>query len=210
MAVRMGLVILMLILLQSSWVCNARQLMSAEMLNLGSGMKNDQVCTLCETYATQAIDYLSQNQTQQEVIDLLRTSCSRMRSLEDECVTLVDYYAPLLFLELSTIQPEELCDKFNLCELVTLRSQTLDGESCDLCHQAVADVIAKLQDPDTQLDILEMLLKGCASLEKKYVKQCKRLVFEYGPLILTNGANFLKNTDLCTTLHACEPKVSSI
>ncbi|CAM8964713.1 unnamed protein product [Rhodiola kirilowii] len=210
MVLRMGIGILGLIVLYASWVCDARQLMTSEMAYAGSGLKNDQVCTLCETYATQAVVYLSQNKTQQEVIDLLHTSCSRLRSLEDECVTLVDYYAPLFFMELSTVQPEEFCEKVNLCELVPISSQLSDGDSCSLCHQTVAEVIEKLQDPDTQLDILELLLKGCNSLEKKFVKKCKRMVFEYAPVLLTNGAKFLESTDLCTTLHACDPKVSSI
>lgn len=212
MDVRMRFVVLILIALQASWMCDGRQILNSEIGNFGAGIKNDQVCTLCETYASQAIDYLSRNQTQEEVIDLLYTSCSRLHSFEDGCVTLVDHYAPLFFSVISTIQPEELCDKVNLCELVALvyQSQSLNGDSCDLCHQAVAEVISKLQDPDTQLDILELLLKGCSSLEKKFVKQCKRMVFEYGPLILTKGAKFLENTDICTALHACEPKVNSI
>ncbi|KAK1562748.1 hypothetical protein Q3G72_016464 [Acer saccharum] len=51
-------------------------------------------------------------------------------------------------------------------------------------------------------DILELLLKGCNSVEN-YAKQCKRMVFEYAPLILTNAEPFLENTDVCNILHAC-------
>uniref|UniRef100_A0A7N1A8Q0 Saposin B-type domain-containing protein n=1 Tax=Kalanchoe fedtschenkoi TaxID=63787 RepID=A0A7N1A8Q0_KALFE len=153
MALRMGLGILMLVVLHASWMCDARQLMGSETLRIGSGLKNNQVCTLCETYATQAIGYLSQNKTQEEVIDLLHTSCSRLRSFEDECVTLVDYYAPLFFLEISTIQPEVFCEKVNLCEAMAISSQSVDGDSnsCNLCHQAVSEIISKLEDPDTQV-----------------------------------------------------------
>lgn len=34
--------------------------------------------------------------------------------------------------------------------------------------------------------------------------QCKRLVFEYAPIILINAEEFLEKTDVCTLLHACD------
>lgn len=34
--------------------------------------------------------------------------------------------------------------------------------------------------------------------------QCKRLVFEYGPLILSNAEQFLEKTDMCNAIHACD------
>lgn len=33
--------------------------------------------------------------------------------------------------------------------------------------------------------------------------QCKKLVFEYGPLILVNAEEFLVKNDICTLLRAC-------
>ncbi|MBA0827525.1 hypothetical protein Goarm_012302 [Gossypium armourianum] len=53
------------------------------------------------------------------------------------------------------------------------------------------------------MEILELLLKGCNSVQN-YVQKCKRLVFEYGPLILANAEHFLETTDVCTILHACD------
>lgn len=34
--------------------------------------------------------------------------------------------------------------------------------------------------------------------------QCKKLVLEYGPLILANAEKFLEATDICTSIHACK------
>lgn len=39
--------------------------------------------------------------------------------------------------------------------------------------------------------------------------QCKRMVFEYGPLVLANAEKFLETTDICTTLHACNSSTDS-
>lgn len=34
--------------------------------------------------------------------------------------------------------------------------------------------------------------------------QCKRLVFEYAPVILVNAEQFLEKNDVCTMLHVCD------
>ncbi|KAK6255578.1 hypothetical protein SCA6_016883 [Theobroma cacao] len=164
--------------------------------------RNDNVCTLCEEFANEAIDYLSQNKTQTEIVEMLHKSCSRVPSFKQQCITLVDYYVPLFFMEVSSIRPEDFCQKVNLCQKVALISSQIREDSCGMCHRAIAEVLIKLKDPDTQLDIIELLLKGCDSMQN-YVKKCKRIVFEYGPLILTNAEQFLETTDVCTILHAC-------
>lgn len=39
------------------------------------------------------------------------------------------------------------------------------------------------------------------------VLQCKKMVFEYAPVILVNAEHFLEKNDVCAILHACEPAV---
>lgn len=53
------------------------------------------------------------------------------------------------------------------------------------------------------MDIIQILLKACNSMES-YAKKCKKMVFEYGPLVLANAEQFLEANDVCTTLHACK------
>uniref|UniRef100_A0A7N0T6L0 Saposin B-type domain-containing protein n=1 Tax=Kalanchoe fedtschenkoi TaxID=63787 RepID=A0A7N0T6L0_KALFE len=143
MASRMGLGVLMLLVLHATWTCDARPLTgSSEMLNTGLGSKDNQACPWCETYVTRAIEFLDQNKTQQDIISLLHKSCSHLRSLEGDCAALVDYYAPLFFEEVSTIHPQQFCEKVGPCELLEISSQTIDG--------AVKEMISKLSDPDTQ------------------------------------------------------------
>lgn len=71
--------------------------------------------------------------------------------LVEQCITLVDYYAPLFFLEVSSVQPVEFCRKVNLCQQVAMISSQLREDSCGLCHRAVSEVLVKLKDPDTQV-----------------------------------------------------------
>ncbi|XP_055812745.1 uncharacterized protein LOC129882473 [Solanum dulcamara] len=166
---------------------------------------NEQLCTLCEVYTAKALDYMANNKTQIEIIDLLHKSCSKMLFYK-ECAILVDYYAPIFFLEISKMRPENFCQKFGLCEQVVIISQVLSGKSCDLCHQVVTEAESKLKDPDTQLEILELLLKACGAI-KPYAKKCKKLVFEFAPVILVNAEQFLEQNDICAILHACERAV---
>jgi len=165
--------------------------------------RNEQLCTYCEEFTSQAINYLSENETQTQIINTLHEACSRLNTLKKKCTVLVDYYAPLFFAEIATILPEQLCGKVNLCEKMSLVHLLKHDDACDLCHQAVVQILLKLKDPDIQLEIIQILLKGCNKAES-FAKECKRLVFEYGPLILINVEGFLEKTDLCATIHACK------
>ncbi|KAL3531612.1 hypothetical protein ACH5RR_005133 [Cinchona calisaya] len=219
-------VLLFLFLLSNSWRSNARELATttnpfpsrigiASVIHIydllpkkevqtadGYG-PNAQVCTLCEEFADKAVNYLANNETQTEILEILHKTCSKMHNFKQQCITLVDYYAPLFFLEISSIQPEDLCRKVDLCEVIVSISSSFSKNSCDLCHTVVTEAITKLKDPDTQLEIIEVLLKACDAVQG-YVKKCKRLVFEYAPAILVNTEQFLETKDICTMLHACD------
>jgi hypothetical protein len=49
--------------------------------------RNDKLCTLCEEFANQALDYLAENKTQTEIIELLHVACSQVGSLRGEVLT---------------------------------------------------------------------------------------------------------------------------
>ncbi|XP_071735206.1 uncharacterized protein [Rutidosis leptorrhynchoides] len=220
---RIGLIFVFL--LAASLVCDARDLTTTfrnkvslisvlqsnaekRFGDFGNVVKNDNLCTLCEEYTHEALIYLQQNKTQHEIISVLHDSCSKLQSLEKQCIILVDYYAPLFFLELSTIKPEDFCGKVNLCKQVVAYAQELSQNSCDVCNLAIAEVIKLMKDPDNQLTILELLLKQCKTVEK-YLPKYKVLVFEYAPLILTNAEQFLEKEDICGKLHACDSYASN-
>ncbi|KAJ9179640.1 hypothetical protein P3X46_007990 [Hevea brasiliensis] len=229
MAMRMGL--LFLLVLGAGWACAARQMADTRLSyksmvitdiaatqvkdheqeredQASNGItRNNQVCTLCEDFASQALDYLTENKTQTEIIDVLHVACSQVPSFKQQCITLVDYYAPLFFLEVSSVQAEEFCRKVNLCHEMVFISSKLQQDKCGICHRAVSEVLLKLKNPDTQLEIIEILLKGCDSMEN-YAAKCKKLVFEYGPIILVNAEQFLETRDICTMLHACDSSIT--
>nr|BAJ33968.1 unnamed protein product [Eutrema halophilum] len=164
--------------------------------------KKEDVCKLCEEYVTDALNYLEKNETQAQIFEDLHDQCSQLRGFSQQCITLVDYYLPLFFMQLESFQPHYFCKRMNLCGKVVALVEEARQDSCGVCHRTVSEILIKLQDPDTQLDIVELLLKGCKSFNN-YEKKCKKLVFEYGPLILVNAEEFLVKNDICTLLRAC-------
>jgi len=46
--------------------------------------RKDEVCTLCEEFASQALHYLAENKTQTEILEKLHRSCSRLTTFEQE------------------------------------------------------------------------------------------------------------------------------
>ncbi|KAK7394996.1 hypothetical protein VNO78_15537 [Psophocarpus tetragonolobus] len=196
---RMGL--LFLVVLSAAWACDARELANHDQLSKLS--RKLDVCALCEEYTTKALYYLNENKTQQEIIDILHNTCYQLHSLKKKCITLVDYYAPLFFLEISTIQPGEFCHKVNLCQLITYISLQVQEDTSGFCKVTVSTLFAKLKDSNTKLDITETLLKVCNSVDK-YTNKCKKTVLEYGPLVFDNAENLLERTDICTAIYALQ------
>ncbi|TKY65709.1 Prosaposin protein [Spatholobus suberectus] len=205
---RLGL--LFLVVLGAAWACDARELANLDQLsshtaNSGTSelSRKPNVCTLCEEYTTKALDYLNENKTQQEIIDMLHNTCHQLQSFKQKCIALVDYYAPLFFIEIATIQPGEFCHKVNLCQHIAYISLQVQEDGCGFCKDTVSVLLAKLKNSGTKIEIIETLLKVCNSVEK-YANKCKRMVFEYGPLVYDNAEKFLERTDICTAIHACK------
>ncbi|XP_042519301.1 uncharacterized protein LOC122093119 isoform X2 [Macadamia integrifolia] len=79
-----------------------------------------------------------------------------------------------------------------------------DDKNCGACHTAVEDIRDHLEDPDMKIKVIKILLKACNNVEN-HAKECKRMVMEYGPLILANIGKYLDNNDFCSIVHICKP-----
>jgi len=150
-----------------------------------------------------ALNYLNDNKTQEEVMEALHDSCSQMRNLADQCTTVVDRYSEIFFTDVSSVQPQGFCKKFGLCRNAMVTSLPEKRTKCEVCHQAVDEVLDKLNDPDTELDVIERLLKACNAVGDKYKSKCKKMVFEFGPVLLVDAGSFVQKLDICTRFHAC-------
>ncbi|XP_074302112.1 uncharacterized protein LOC141633563 isoform X1 [Silene latifolia] len=202
MDVRVGL--LVLLALAGNWVSDARDIADLKVSGVEEVGRRIDLCALCEEYVTVALNYLNDNKTHEDIMMALHDSCSQMRNLAEQCTVMVDRYAALFFSDVSSMQPEGFCKEVGLCKNAMVSSLLAKRNKCEVCRQAVDEVLDKLKDPDTELEIIEKLLKACNTVGDKYKsKQCKKMVFEYGPLLLVDAGSFVEKLDLCTTFHAC-------
>ncbi|CAD5330535.1 unnamed protein product [Arabidopsis thaliana] len=182
----------LLVLFLLSWSCHATNPILLEPFE--SAHDDNQVCELCDKYVTLVIDYLQDYDNQNELVEALHISCSQIPPLKKQCLSMVDHYTQLFFTQVSTIKSDQICKRLNLCQAVTpaFASQVHQG-NCEACRETVSEVVTKLKDPET---------KECKSLNN-YQDKCKKMVFEYGPLMLTDLQKFLEKKDVCTILHVC-------
>ncbi|KAF0928055.1 hypothetical protein E2562_037482, partial [Oryza meyeriana var. granulata] len=167
---------------------------------------NPQLCQICEEFATEALFYLNENETQFEIIATLHQACSKFPSFKLECTKLVDYYATLFFTKVTSLSPEEFCESVSLCDKVAFIRLRRHEDACTLCHEMVDEILNDLEDPDMELKIIEVLLKGCNNAES-FVQKCKKLIIENAPLILEHIKKFLKKRDFCNSIHVCGGKI---
>ncbi|EPS73961.1 hypothetical protein M569_00799 [Genlisea aurea] len=211
-------VLLVVFIMCSTWCCNARDLPSpqvseeadtifglestAELFSGKVQIGNDELCLGCENLASEALDYLLKNKTEKQILGLFHHYCSLLPSFEQQCILLVDFYGTVFFENAKAFQPGEFCRQLGLCE-GAISSGLSKKDTCDICHDVVTEALLKLRDPDTELEIVKVLLNACDSV-KKSTSKCKRLVFEYVPLILVNAEQFLETRDICGILRVCK------
>ncbi|KAL6626821.1 hypothetical protein ACP70R_030547 [Stipagrostis hirtigluma subsp. patula] len=140
---------------------------------------NGKLCQLCEQYSTEALFYLKQNETQTEILSILHHACANLAPLKQQCITLVDYYMPLFFMEVSVVSPEKFCESVHLCKKGMKIRLPTRADTCGLCHHVLVEVLMMLKDPNTKLEVTELLLKTCSKAEN-YAQQVVQAV---GPSI---------------------------
>ncbi|CAL4978071.1 unnamed protein product [Urochloa decumbens] len=141
----------------------------------GSGLTaaSGKLCQLCEQYSTEALLYLKQNETQTEILSILHHECTSLAPLKQQCITLVDYYVPLFFLEVSMVKPEKFCESVHLCKNGMKISLPTQEGTCGLCHHVLLEVLIMLKDPNTKLEVTDLLLKTCSKAQN-YEQQARK------------------------------------
>eukprot|EP00494_Astrolonche_serrata_P002092 UN02098 len=92
------------------------------------------VCSTCENLTNKAVSYLSEKQTQDEIMEILHGACSQTFSLEQKCLEMVDSYATLLFAKITEIKPDEFCKQYGLCREVSFLSVEKSESTCAFSH----------------------------------------------------------------------------
>ncbi|MQL90687.1 hypothetical protein Taro_023287 [Colocasia esculenta] len=78
------------------------------------------------------------------------------------------------------------------------------NKTCIACHDVLNKVRSELEDPDQEMKLIASLLKACET--EVFVYRCKKLVFAYGPLVISTLQKIV-SADLCRMVHICvDPK----
>lgn len=75
-----------------------------------------------------------------------------------QCINLVDYYLPLFFSEMTSVQPGDFCNKVNLCQNIANISLKVQENTCEFCEETVSSLLDKIKDPDTEVSYLILVL----------------------------------------------------
>ncbi|KAK9156248.1 hypothetical protein Sjap_003728 [Stephania japonica] len=86
-------------------------------------------------------------------------------------------------------------------------SEISDSKNCDTCHAIIDEFRNDLEDPEFKIKVIKALLDACKNTGN-HVNQCKRMVIEYGPMIMSKFERYLVNNDPCYSVHVCEAPTS--
>nr|GMC99732.1 prosaposin-like [Ipomoea batatas] len=168
-----------LVLLAISCCCTAKDLAAAHLMRDVSEKQvqlsgDEDQCSECKEF----IVIYSDKQKQAELIDDCHNYCFQILAFCKQCIAMRDIVLSAFFKTISSSTPETLCQWYGKCERLVPISEYASNSSCDLCHRAVMEAIHHLKNSDTQVEVLQLLLKACDSA-KNFSTKCKKLVFKY-------------------------------
>lgn len=177
-------------------------------------------CEVCLQVIQELDQWLESNSTVAFISHTLERVCSVMpKTIEQQCVTLVDAYGPTLVQLVTRITPEKVCSTIRLCgsrrraralhrapETAPL-SPLLDGASqgsfCNGCKRLLGVSARNLERKSTRRGIVRAFKGGCSILPLPYMMQCGRFVDEYEPVLMASLMELMDPLALCTKVGAC-------
>ncbi|KAJ7539879.1 hypothetical protein O6H91_11G113200 [Diphasiastrum complanatum] len=162
------------------------------------------ICTKCLQLSKHAEELLSNPDTPTHAREFLAEHvCYKFTDdPEKKCEELLDTYIPVALAKLQEyMAPGRMCMGSGLCRNDS-KSLIANAENCVVCRYVVVELKIKLQDPKTQMKLIEILLDGCQKVPN-HVDQCQTAVLEYVPLLLANLKTVLDPNVLCAKIGAC-------
>jgi saposin len=159
-------------------------------------------CLVCEALASDALTYLDNNRTREEIVVALHLACAQMKQLSKQCDLLVDVYTPRMMEQLGNITPQSFCEKTRMCK----PPRVFNSNDCATCQFFILEIKIKLQDPKTQERVLDVLMNACNRITN-HVDECKSLVAQYGPVALADIDKILDAQAVCCKAGICKSRV---
>lgn len=169
----------------------------------------DTVCVMCEFVMQQIDQYLEDNTTKNEIVEVVDFICAHLPStLMNDCINFVDLYGDSIIdiLVNQELDPKLVCQTLTLCKppsFTGLRA-TRHMNKCQMCEAIVTQVDNELEREDTERLIDALLEKVCKFLPFNLSGECRDMVEVYGPYLANLLSEVLVPQKVCEELHICQ------
>ncbi|XP_066549135.1 prosaposin [Amia ocellicauda] len=196
--------------------------------------KNDDVCQDCEKFVKDAQDQAKSNSSYLgELIKRIESQCDLLGpGLADLCRQYVSQYAPLVFQQLMSMKPEDICSRAGFCggskslPMETLVAAKLfpaikvmpavelkpakklvrvqNSPQCAVCEFIMKEIENILQGEKSEKEVVQAVEKVCSVLPASLAAQCRDLIDVYGQAVIELLVQEADPKTVCTLLGLCK------
>uniref|UniRef100_A0A8C7VDH5 Prosaposin n=1 Tax=Oncorhynchus mykiss TaxID=8022 RepID=A0A8C7VDH5_ONCMY len=194
------------------------------------------LCEDCVKFITDFQDEAKSNTTfVNSLIERIQRQCDLLGpGISDMCKQYISQYAPLIALQLMSMQPKDICSRADFCpaevkssvpmmNLVAAKAipavklvpatkldavknmvRARGSPQCITCKFIMKEVESMLGDEKTEQDVVRVLEKVCSVLPPSLSAQCKDLIESYGQAIIKLLLQEADPKTICTVLGLCK------
>lgn len=172
-------------------------------------LQQSSVCVMCEFVMTQVDNFLEDNTTKNEIIEVVDFVCAHLpKTLMTDCISFVELYGEAIIdiLVDQEMDPKLVCQTLQLCKAPSFTGlrATRNLDKCHICEAIVSQVDNELEKEETEVLIDSLLEKVCKYLPFNTTTQCRNMVEVYGPYLANLLAEVLVPRKVCEELHVCQ------
>jgi len=175
-------------------------------------VQQKQTCVLCEFIMSQLDGMLKDNSTEEEIKDTVEHVCDYLpKTVRPQCRAFIEEYGDMVITYLAqSLDPQQICTEIKLCDptanidIRTIKvDETLELDRCELCVLISDYLSAFLDDPNFDSSVDKLVEKICPLLPNDYNEDCKNMIEDYGPYLLSLLAQETDKGKICTTINLC-------
>jgi len=174
-----------------------------------SPVRDDTICTICETTIGEAQNLLEQNATESSILTFLKSNiCGRLSGqLNAICTTLIDQEGPIIIQQLAgNLNPQQLCTQLHLCQSVGkfhAIERVEKAVNCFTCKLLVGQIENLIQSDATETQIIQLIEQQLCPNLGVFAGICNMVIEQSGPSIIENLINNISSDQVCQIIGQC-------
>lgn len=172
-------------------------------------MSQSAACVLCEFAMVQVDNLLSENATEDEIIEVVDFICAHLPGvLADDCIGFVEQYGDAIIkLLVHELSPQTVCQQMNLCKPPAFEGTrtvlNMEMDKCQVCEGVVNYIDKKLEDGDATTTIDSVLEEVCRLFPRNAKDKCRSMIEVYGPYVVNLLAELGDSKRVCQAIKFC-------